>query len=165
MPAYNFQECFSYLVEAGAKRQTIRAKRTARPQVGQWAHCFTGMRTARCRRLGAWQIVAVADIYIDESGVIIDGAAMLSGDLDALAFADGFRDWDLMLEWFRDQHGLPFRGDLIMWHGSDDPYADGCDAYLAGFPETDNPFAPTTDDHLSWNDGWMDTEKREGGGE
>ena len=121
MPAYNFQECFSYLVEAGAKRQTIRAKRTARPRPGQWAYCFTGLRTARCRRLGAWQIVAVADVRIDEAGVLIEGAALRADDLDAFAIADGFIHWGEMLEWFRRSHGLPFRGDLIMWGGAEYP--------------------------------------------
>ncbi|TWB58710.1 hypothetical protein [Nitrospirillum viridazoti] len=35
-----------------------------------------------------------------------------------------------------------------------DPYAKGGDAFIAGTPETANPYAPGSDDHLSWNDGW-----------
>lgn len=37
-----------------------------------------------------------------------------------------------------------------------DPHAEGHDAYLAGLPETANPYDPETDEeaHLSWNDGW-----------
>ena len=90
MPAFNFQESFASAVEAEAKRQTIRAKRRQRPRVGQTAHCFTGMRTRKCRRLGGWPISAVADVRIDESGVILNGAVLRAEDLDAFARADGF---------------------------------------------------------------------------
>lgn len=37
---------------------------------------------------------------------------------------------------------------------ADDPYERGADAGAAGGSETDNPYPPATDAHLSWNDGW-----------
>ena len=116
MPAYNFQEAFASYVESEAKRQTIRAKRRHRPRVGQTAFCFAGMRTRKCRRLGAWPIRAVADVRIDEDGVILDGAALRAEDLDAFARADGFGHWDGMRNWVRATHRLPFHGDLVSWH-------------------------------------------------
>lgn len=35
-----------------------------------------------------------------------------------------------------------------------DAYAEGADAFLAGRPESDNPYDDDTDDQLDWNDGW-----------
>ena len=116
MPAYNFQPVFAAAVEAGWKVQTIRAKRKNRPRVGQIAHCFTGMRTRQCRRIGTWKIEDVVDVRIDYAGVILDGSPLRAIDLDAFAWADGFKDWEDMRTWFRATHGLPFHGDLVMWH-------------------------------------------------
>ena len=115
MPAYNFQAVFAPYVESGIKHQTIRAKRKQRPKAGQISHCFSGMRTRRCRRLGSWPIGAVRDVRIFDEGVLLDGAALLAGDLDAFAKADGFPHWPGMLVWFSRTHGLPFHGDLIVW--------------------------------------------------
>jgi hypothetical protein len=115
MPAFNFQAVFAPAVECGWKTQTIRAKRKSRPRVGQMAHCFTGMRTRKCRRLGAWPILAVGDVRIDEAGVILNGGPLRAEDLDVFAWHDGFRDWAGMLAWFREAHGLPFHGDLVVW--------------------------------------------------
>lgn len=41
---------------------------------------------------------------------------------------------------------------------SADPYAEGADAWLAGEPETANPYDPESDEYLSWSDGWSDAE-------
>lgn len=39
----------------------------------------------------------------------------------------------------------------------EDPFAEGADAALAGASDTSNPYAPETDAHLSWNDGYWET--------
>lgn len=115
MPAFNFQTQFADDVENKVKGQTIRAKRKNRPAPGQIAHCFTGMRTKKCRRLGSWPIYAVIDVKILEEGVLLNGGALKDSELDAFAEADGFRNWPFMKTWFKKQHGLPFSGDLIKW--------------------------------------------------
>ncbi len=115
MPAFNFQAMFADAVANGSKRQTIRAKRKNRPRVGQMAHCYSGMRTRNCRRLGEWKIVSVMHVRIDDAGVLLDGAAVRAVELDTFARADGFENWERMLNWFRNAHGLPFHGDLVMW--------------------------------------------------
>lgn len=137
MPAFNFHESFASAVESEAKTQTIRSKRKQRPRVGQMAYCFAGMRTRKCRRLWAWPIRAVADVRIDEAGVILNGAALRAEDLDAFARADGFGHWEGMLNWFRSTHGLPFHGDLISWRNASEqarvipaPPA-GCSAWIS----------------------------------
>lgn len=35
--------------------------------------------------------------------------------LDSFARADGFPDWPAMRDWFKQQHGLPFTGQIIEW--------------------------------------------------
>ncbi len=122
MPAYNFQARFAPLVEDGRKQQTIRADRKDGrvPQVDDYAHCYTGMRTAQCRKLGMWLTVRVSRIVIQREGILLDGAAIHCTDLDAFAQSDGFADWEGMLDWFDSQHGLPFAGDLVQWLWSPD---------------------------------------------
>lgn len=115
MPAFNFKGRFAGAVAGGEKRQTIRAKRKNRPRVGQTAYCYYGMRGKGCRLLGEWRITAVCDITIEQLSVRIDGEELLDSELDGLARDDGFADIAEMLNWFRAAHGLPFRGDLIMW--------------------------------------------------
>lgn len=121
MPSFNFQKQFARDVKRGRKRQTIRAKRKNRPRVGQVAHCFTGMRTKACSKLGAWRIAAVWDLKIFDEGVLLEGAAIRADELDVFARRDGFGHWPGMLVWFAKTHGLPFYGDLIRWE-----YTGGC---------------------------------------
>lgn len=115
MPAFNFKQTFASDVESGVKRQTIRAKRKHRPKAGQTAYCFHGMRTPKCRCLGAWPICRVRDVRINDCGILLDGGAVLDNDLNTFARADGFKTWPIMLEWFRATHCFPFHGDLIQW--------------------------------------------------
>ena len=136
MPADNFQPVFAAAVEAGWKVQTIRAKRKNRPRVGQTAHCFTRLRTRQCRRLGAWTIEDVTDVRLDYAGVMLDGSPLRANDLDAFAWADGFKDWEDMRTWFRATHGLPFHGDLVMWHADTHASANARNQGLAPQGET-----------------------------
>lgn len=36
-----------------------------------------------------------------------------------------------------------------------DAYAEGVEAFMAGRSDTTNPYPPATDEHLSWNDGYL----------
>lgn len=38
---------------------------------------------------------------------------------------------------------------------------EGENAYFAGKSETTNPYDPSDDRHLSWNDGWLDAQEQE----
>jgi hypothetical protein len=117
MPAFNFKLQFAESVANGKKHQTIRKKRKNRPRVGQTAYCFTGMRTLNCRLLRKGEIVKVASVRIECSGVLLYGSPSITykPDLDSFAKKDGFISWAGMLHWFEAQHGLPFIGDLIEW--------------------------------------------------
>lgn len=123
MPAFNFKDRFATAVEKGftfgrvpsAKRQTIRAKRKNRPRVGQTAHCFSGMRTKKCKRLGSALIASVRDIVISKHGIRIDGREESAWSIERLARLDGFASWLELRDFFAETHGLPFHGDLIQW--------------------------------------------------
>ncbi len=118
MPAFNFQKQFAPSVESGEKRQTIRSPRKIRPEAGQAAHLYTGLRTKACRKLGEHEIKSVKPIIITQAGVgsMGDIVAIYSRDaLDKFARADGFESWTAMRDWFDKTHGLPFEGDLIKW--------------------------------------------------
>jgi hypothetical protein len=119
MPLFNFQKQFAPDVESGEKRQTIRARRKNRPQVGQTAYLYTGARTKACRKLGEEKIVRVVPVLISNDGLAIGASALgvkfEKQELDTFAKNDGFQSWESMRDWFKNTHGLPFPGDLIQW--------------------------------------------------
>lgn len=114
MIAYNFQAQFAPDVESGKKRQTIRAngkRQHAKP--GDELQLYTGMRQPGCRKL--MDAVCIRSTYcaIREDGLTLGNHPTVA--VDHFAQADGFRDFEHMKQWFRDTHGLPFYGTLIMW--------------------------------------------------
>ncbi len=121
MPSLNFQSRFADDVEAGRKRQSIRAK--CRFKVGDTAHLFTGMRTKQCRRLGKGIVTDVLPVTISrvetarysKPVVTVDGRELALSAAHMLAMDDGFTRLGEMEQWFAQQHGLPFAGWLIKW--------------------------------------------------
>ena len=145
MPAVSFQAQFVSLVESGAKRQTIRARRRdgRDPKRGDPLYLFTAMRTTSCRRLIVpanigIEIIPVAgrplghvvrcksarpiliEAYGEAIGISIAGR-WLGSYYDPwraernLARADGFTDGEDMVAWFKRTHGLPFEGFVNRW--------------------------------------------------
>lgn len=118
MVAYNFKSQFAEAVEDGKKRQTIRAngkRHHAKP--GQRLQLYTGMRTKGCRKLLDTECKKSLPVTIKESEWG-DAVVFLNGvHVNALriAEADGFKSIKSMLDFFRETHGLPFEGTLIMW--------------------------------------------------
>jgi hypothetical protein len=121
MPAYNFKKRFAAKVESGEKLHTIRAKRKdgRRPKPEQAMHGYTGLRTKYTRLLVTATISKVEGISITAGPpaieVWIDGRKLTSSEIYDLAIADGFVSSSEFLAFFRDEHGLPFVGDLIHW--------------------------------------------------
>ncbi|MEM1043512.1 MAG: hypothetical protein AAGI91_12895 [Bacteroidota bacterium] len=127
MPQFNFHRQFAADVEAGTKRQTVRARRKHTPRVGQVAHCFTGLRTTSSRLLGRFPITGVRPIFIFVCGTILLGETgaekvlegtveELSADAaDSFARLDGFETAAEFVEWIREHHGLPFKGHVTVW--------------------------------------------------
>lgn len=123
MVAYNFQSRFVPAIEAGTKRQTIRAhgkRRHVRP--GGAIQLYTGMRTRGCRKLGDAVALRVVPIRLERHGgkyrsITIDGAALDPERLDAFARADGFSDAAEMAAYWQATNGdaVVFEGVLIEW--------------------------------------------------
>ena len=113
MVAFNFQKRFADAVEAGHKRQTIRAK--ARCMVGDKLQLYTGQRTKACYKLRDEICTSVRRIVIGPKTIKVDGHQLTILETETFARSDGFQNWGEMRRWFEDNHGLPFTGWLIEW--------------------------------------------------
>jgi hypothetical protein len=129
MPAYNFKQQWAEAVRNGfkaangeplpagahVKRQTIRKPRKRPTRPGDTIYGFTGMRTKQCERLGQAPCQQVCPIIIDEEEVVLDGAPLVGWEQRLLADSDGFDFFVDFITFFKEQYGLPFEGELIMW--------------------------------------------------
>lgn len=123
MPGLGFSPRFADLVESGKKVQTIRSPRKHPIRRGDRVYLWTGLRTPKARKLGEGIVELVEPIALSECRDTLTleigrGArALFHGRRwdHALAIADGFESFEALVAWFRDAHGLPFRGDLIRW--------------------------------------------------
>jgi hypothetical protein len=118
MPALNFKKQFAPMVEAGTKRQTIRAKREdgRNSKPGETLYLYTGMRTKGCRKLGEGICKHVSEIVIDTyKGINLYGEWVGSYQMMDIVRADGFTSWADFRAFFEKEHGLPFWGLLIEW--------------------------------------------------
>lgn len=130
MVAYSFKKQFAPLILAGTKAQTIRGDRKRHARPGELLQLFTGMRTRECRRLGEALCTAVERVLIvlphrrqpprivvnTLEGEFVRGATW-GVSLDEFAQQDGFRDFDAMIAFWRENHPGQdeFSGILIRW--------------------------------------------------
>lgn len=115
MPALNFQKQFAGDVESGKKHQTIRATRKNPVKAGDALYLYTGMRTKYCRKLRDAICKEVFNIEIKEDEILLDGVSLTGREKEQLATDDGLNCLDDMIDWFGNTHGLPFKGQLIVW--------------------------------------------------
>jgi len=116
MALINFQKRFADDVEAGIKRQTIRAPRKRPIKVGEILYLYTGVRTKQAHKLKEVICKSVENITIWDYEILIGGVSLYSIDhLHNFAISDGFEDYHDMMKWFRKTHSLPFNGQLIKW--------------------------------------------------
>ncbi|HVZ97981.1 MAG TPA: ASCH domain-containing protein [Chitinophagaceae bacterium] len=116
MPAYSFKERFVPLIKSGEKKQTIRSKRKRSTRRGEVLYLYFGLRTKWCTKIGEAICTDVKHIIIQPTGVFIEDHLLEDIELEALAKADGFPDWEIMQRWWRQTHPLPFVGDIIYWN-------------------------------------------------
>lgn len=121
MLTLNFKKQFAPAVEAGEKRQTIRAHRKdgKRPQPGDHLRLYTGLRTKGCRRLLDATCTDVSSVHIfddvSDIAIVIAGRRLTRDEGRELAKADGFETRAEFLGFFHETHGLPFDGLMIEW--------------------------------------------------
>lgn len=117
MALYNFQKRFAPKILSGEKRHTIRADRKdgRLPKPGELLHLYTGLRQKGTQFLMRARCTKVEQINIEVDGSIAIENVFLSVDEEeALARADGFRDFLEMSEFWDGRR--PFSGHIIHWH-------------------------------------------------
>ena len=130
MAAYSFQRQFIEPIQAGTKVQTIRAVGKRRhAKVGGQLQLYFGMRTKHCRKIvddkpclrvdpvrldfvNMVVFVGPDDAEIDELTVMADAER-----LALFAVADGFKNWDELVAFWRVFHpGVDyFEGVMVGW--------------------------------------------------
>jgi hypothetical protein len=126
MVAYSFAARFAEAVEAGTKRQTIRAIRARHARPGEPVQLYVAQRSKLCRKLVDPDPVCtlVSKIEIDITRDPKTGAHSIEGirmnghpvDESDVAWADGFDTVEDMADWFGNTHGAgTFTGVLIQW--------------------------------------------------
>jgi len=105
----------------GSKRQTIRGIRKNPIKEGEKLYLWWKQRSPQREKLGEAKCVSIRHVYIN-NGVEIkkpndNFASFLinDGELNQFAIADGFDNWQQLIEFFENAHGLPFEGVLIEW--------------------------------------------------
>lgn len=116
-----FMERFAPLVASGAKRQTIRPIPKRMPKASdkeswrKWsgkAYRSPQIELAQVELTGVYPIEIFVSDHPPTKGVRIDGP--IEANWDEFVKADGFDSIQDFFNFFEKQHGLPFKGILIL---------------------------------------------------
>ena len=121
---------FKDKILSGEKRQTIRAVRKHPIKKGELLYMWWKQRSPEREKLGEATCTAVRKIMIYDHDYICqlsnpnEQYALVDEheNLDNFAIADGFDNWQKLVEFFDDTHGLPFVGVLIEWDSIKSPF-------------------------------------------
>lgn len=120
-----FKPQFALLVADGSKRQTIRPIPKRMPKAGDnesWRRWEGSPHLTPTVELAQVSLTGVERICISETNNIYEvwlldrpfnGAFMKEQEWGKLANDDGFKSMLEMVEWLKNEHGLPFEGILI----------------------------------------------------
>lgn len=124
MPALSF--CmFRDKIESGAKHQTIRGVRKNPIKSGDRLFMYWKQRSPKnCEKLGEATCKAVTKVVIEDTGYLLFNPPENRQELNKndFAIADGFDNWQKLIEFFESAHGLPFEGVLIEWDSIKSPF-------------------------------------------
>ena len=121
MPVIMFKPQFAELVRTGAKLQTVRPVRkhpvkvgdalTMRAWVGRpyWSK-QRHLRFDTCRKTYGIDIDAHGLLWLNGGTVLLSAESH-----ERFARTDGFKNHAEMTAWFKETHGLPFKGVVISW--------------------------------------------------
>lgn len=114
-----FKDRFASLVEAGAKKQTVRPVRQRMPRHGDTLslRAWTGIaRRSKQRVLLEVELIAVEAVEIGTGALAVGGRDLGPEERDAFARSDGFADFAELEAWFLTTHKeLPFCGVAFFW--------------------------------------------------
>ena len=115
MPAISFSIAKDKIL-SGEKRQTIGGDRKIPIKKGDKLYLWWKQRTRDREKLGDTICLRVAPITIDRDRATMPNVVVTDPQLlDKFAIADGFENWQQLIEFFDKTHGLPFTGNLIEW--------------------------------------------------
>ena len=113
MPALSFSIAKDKII-SGAKRQTIRAVRKRAIAAGDKLYLYWKQQSPKdCEKLGEATCTSVKPIKISYGAVYCN---IPIASLESFAIADGFDNWDDLVQYFEKNYGLPFEGVLIQWN-------------------------------------------------
>lgn len=115
MVNFNFKAEFIPKILSGEKCSTIR--QTKRCKVGDTMHLYTDLRTKKAKKIGEAICFGTAKIKIDK-GIIWqlseqEGSTNPKGQ--RLSTQEGFQNEVELMNFFKNQYGLPFIGYLHAW--------------------------------------------------
>lgn len=114
MVAFNFSPEFADAVASGAKCQTVRKTKRAKP--GDMLQLYTGQRTKACRKLREAECVGVDYIHIEPGKLTVGDAGKHPGNIDDFAQRGGFDNYAAMVDWFTKRYGQShFIGYVHRW--------------------------------------------------
>lgn len=120
-----FKPQFAQMVKDGTKRQTIRPVPKRPVIIGSqesWRQWSDKPYRSPQIQLATVTIENVERIAIDETENLYEvwlmdrpynGALLMPGEWDEIANDDGFKSMFDLVQWFKNEHGLPFEGILI----------------------------------------------------
>lgn len=111
MPAYSFSEEFIELIHQGrVKSAILPTSQGALP--GMHAYFFeSGVHNL----VASSTVLKVTPISVGHTHCVIDDVALPHDEVDVLAKNCGFQGYTAMVEFFKDQFRLPFKGFLHTW--------------------------------------------------
>jgi len=118
MPAYNFKSQFAKAIRDGEKTTTIRPPRRRPTRVGDILYLYTGLRTKKADRIGAYRCVKVEPcvIHPGRMDMRIGGLACTNRAIAEIARADGFASAKAFFEFFARTYGQDtLEMELIAW--------------------------------------------------
>lgn len=113
MVAFNFKERFASDIEAGVKTSTIRS--SMRCKIGDKVQAYTGQRTKNCRKLREGVCTGVAHIRIDDGcpwTILSHIGKVVDTNIGRVHEQEGFSNVREMVDFFREEYGLPYTGYL-----------------------------------------------------
>jgi hypothetical protein len=122
MPLLSFS-VFKDKILSGAKRRTIRAPRKIPIKVGDTLYMWWKSRSPKEKeKLGESTCIRVSPVKIEKKFALCPDLSARYHSIDEFAQADGFDNWQQMIEFFDKTHGLPFTGVLIEWDSIKSPF-------------------------------------------
>ena len=108
---------FKEKVKSGAKCQAIAKKSRKNPiKAGDKLDLYWKQRSPESEKLGEAICKRIDSIEITASYFSLPYIfASTMNVLNAFAIAYGFDNWNQLIEFFEETHGLPFKGVLIEW--------------------------------------------------